>query len=219
MLGIKKGSEPPEMRLYRETTPQATYGGMPKPAVRQALHRDQGGLCAYCMRRIYDNPPSGTQIRLTIEHWSPQSTDDTRTLHWPDLMAVCDGKIDGTQICDKARGAKPLDVHPVRDAASMESRCRYFGDGRIQIDSKLDDISTLNLNNKSLCNSRTEIIKILLQRIGGADQSALRAELARWEARDGAGLRREYAGVACYLLRKAIKQAEGRARRTKGIPR
>lgn len=216
MLGIHMGAEPPELRRYRESTPAASYAGAPKAPVRAALHRDQGELCAYCMRRIHDHPTEERQVDLSIEHWSAQSTDGGRDIHWPDLLAVCEGKIDGQLICDKARGNAPLQVHPVRDALGLEDRCRYLGDGRLEIDRADGDVLTLKLDNPRLMQNRAQVLNLLLAQSRGADLSRLRELLTHWEGRSADGLRREYAGVALYILRRAIRAREGRSTRTRG---
>ena len=212
MLHIAKSPEPAALRAYRESTPQASYAGLPKPPVRAQLLADQGALCAYCTRRIHEATPPEGQGRFTIEHWSPQSSHPGRDLHWPDLLAVCDGWLGGEAICDKARGDKPLTLHPARDP-QVEEKLRYGGDGRLF--PKEGDAATLNLNAPLLRANRKAVLDIALQRSTDARPSALRAEIARWEGRDPQGNRLEYAGAALSLLRRALRAAEDRAQRTR----
>ena len=54
MIEIKKGREPKELVEYRQS-PEASYENMDsnlKTIVLNQLMREQGHLCAYCMRRI-----------------------------------------------------------------------------------------------------------------------------------------------------------------------
>ncbi len=72
MIEIKKGQQPHELLTYRKS-PDADYDTMPascKKAVLESLMREQGYLCAYCMRRIPETralPPNVASA--TIEHW------------------------------------------------------------------------------------------------------------------------------------------------------
>src|SRR5271154_1540480 len=60
---IKKGKEPPGLREYR-SDPFATYEGYSgKDELREALAREQGFLCCYCMSRI-----SANERDMKIEH-------------------------------------------------------------------------------------------------------------------------------------------------------
>lgn len=64
MIWIQKKEEPPSLTQYKKQ-PFAYYDGYKnKEELRQALLRDQGYLCAYCMRRIENNRES-----MKIEHW------------------------------------------------------------------------------------------------------------------------------------------------------
>lgn len=63
MRYIKKSEiEPRDLREYKKNCRKAspplkiTYKDMPKDGTRQQLARDQGYLCAYCMRRISLDP-------------------------------------------------------------------------------------------------------------------------------------------------------------------
>jgi hypothetical protein len=64
--------------------------------------------------------------------------------------------------------------------------------------------------------NRAQVLNLLLAQSKGADLSRLRDLLAHWEGRSADGLRREYAGVALYILRRAIRAREGRSTRTRG---
>ncbi len=222
MLGIRKGPEPQDLKVYREKTPKATYKGFQETkSVRDQLYADQGGLCAYCMRKVQYDPSMSKGDReqildFTIEHWSPQSTTD-RGLHWPDMLGVCNGRLvvqgELEYICDKARGNLVLTVHPARDHATIEGLCSYLRDGTLCLHGKAEDEQTLNLNAKNLRASRKIVADVIAQKTMKADITALQQQLQRWEGRDSEGCRLEYAGVALYLLRKAIRQRESKGNR------
>ena len=102
MIYIKKSNPPSEMlrevsRIksssdWRKIQPDDTkairnkFNELPKAAIRQSLLEEQGGLCAYCMRRIENNGHS-----TRIEHWYPLSADKERALDYGNMLAVCHG--------------------------------------------------------------------------------------------------------------------------------
>ena len=56
----------------------------PKTEVKEVLVREQKGLCAYCMRRIYRDS------HCKIEHLVPLSRDKEKALDYHNLLGVCD---------------------------------------------------------------------------------------------------------------------------------
>ena len=77
MILIKKGKEPKELIEYRtnkwnpyeKQSVEPSFEDMPteiKDAIRRELLKEQGYLCAYCMRRIK------SVEETKIEHWVPQ---------------------------------------------------------------------------------------------------------------------------------------------------
>lgn len=51
MIYIQKGKEPASLTAYKKQA-HAYYDGCNKDDIRENLLREQGYLCAYCMRRI-----------------------------------------------------------------------------------------------------------------------------------------------------------------------
>ena len=51
MIKITKGPEPVGWTTIKNT-PGIDYDSADKTALRQALFKEQGGICGYCMRRI-----------------------------------------------------------------------------------------------------------------------------------------------------------------------
>lgn len=168
MLEINK-MEPPEelIKLKQQATengltPEEAYGTLRNPLRKQVLEllmREQGHLCAYCMRRIPDDRdvPDET-IRVTIEHWFPRNPpngeDRGQGLDYTNFLAVCSGnrgkrhtrrKRDYT--CDAKRDSKMLTVNPL-DPTTLSS-VKYSEAGEIQSDDTTihkDLTITLNLN-------------------------------------------------------------------------
>jgi uncharacterized protein (TIGR02646 family) len=129
MLHHEKGPAPATLadarrehrRQEREAgEPVVDPWGLPfdKAAVREALCRDQGSLCAYCGQSI--RPDEGA---MKIEHWAPRSLHPALSLDWENLLGVCLGQYRaeaseaaalGPRVChcDSARGNVALHHHP-----------------------------------------------------------------------------------------------------------
>ena len=168
MIEIKKGKEPSELAKYRNL-PDASYNNMHgAPSgkkdengkkidvysiVLNSLIKEQGQLCAYCMKRI---PERKGRPSATIEHIVPQSgSDEAKRLDYRNMLAVCSGNrngLDEEKTCDARRGALPsekqkLYVNPL-DKESLKT-ITYDSKGNIfssdyDINNNLND--TLNLN-------------------------------------------------------------------------
>lgn len=229
MLGIAKGSGPACLESLR-ATPGADWGSVPGPCkhdMRQAAWTEQGGLCAYCMRRVENRLDKNGRPTMDIEHWDARS-GGAAPFHWPHLLGVCKGDL-GAAHCDKSRGDKPLRLHPARDPET-EALTRYLVDGTIEIDghdaagrprrkANEPDVRALNLNNQTLKGNRKQVLDAVLARSTGADATRIRAQIAAWESRDPDGRRPEYAGVALYFLKRALKDREAKGKRLRSTPR
>lgn len=147
MILIRKSREPSSLTQYRKQ-PYASYDGYKEKAdLREALLRDQGYLCAYCMRRIENQRES-----MKIEHWKAQSqlTSEAEKLDFRIMLAVCDGcrgDQDRYTTCDEHRHNKELFVNPM-DPSMMEtieySRNGYIKSSDPRIDRDLNLILNLN---------------------------------------------------------------------------
>lgn len=109
---------------------RAYFDGYPdKDELREALLCDQGYLCAYCMRRIYNDP-----VKMKIEHWIPQSrmTSDKDALDYRFMLGVCDGcrgDSEKNTTCDEHRHNRELHVNPLNP--DMMGTIFYSRDGMI----------------------------------------------------------------------------------------
>ena len=78
MIEIKKGREPDSLLRYRRQE-GASYEEMDKSVkadLLEKLLREQGHICAYCMKRIPESRklPAGV-VPVTIEHWLPRNPE------------------------------------------------------------------------------------------------------------------------------------------------
>lgn len=144
MLLIKKGREPNSLTEYKKQN-NAYYDGCNKEDIREALLKEQGYLCAYCMKRI-------SKDNMKIEHYNPQSNTNSKdALDYNNMLAVCDGnksaKSKKEQTCDAHKGNTKLIVNPL--LKSSIKLIHYDHDGKIYSDDSIinnDLDKTLNLN-------------------------------------------------------------------------
>ena len=172
MIEIKKGKEPQELISHRKK-PYATYSNMPPDVheiVLNSLIKEQGYICAYCMRRI---PQKDKTPSVTIEHIDPQSkTDNAKALNYRNMLAVCNGNRGcGTEdgmICDAKRGNDSLYVNPLKPE-TLKS-IRYKSDGTIfsdieVINEDLDIRLNLNCQALGLPDIRRKALQTMINRI------------------------------------------------------
>lgn len=164
MRAISKGAEPPSLTAHRQT-PHCDYDNYPdKAALRQALVREQRGICCYCMGRIRNDPTA-----MKIEHWRCQRNHQGEQLNYRNLLGAClggDGLPARLQHCDTRKGDQNLKWNPADPNHHIETRIRYELDGRIrsndkEFDAQLEDV--LNLNLPFLKKSRVGVLDAVLK--------------------------------------------------------
>lgn len=122
MIKIVKNREPQKLLHYRKQ-PFASYENMPKDVrddLTKHLLKEQGYICAYCMRRIPEERdlPEGVSP-VTVEHWFPRNPDNNmdlkQGLDYKNLFAVCSGNRGHekkSQTCDARKGNEQITVNP-----------------------------------------------------------------------------------------------------------
>lgn len=126
MIYIRKKSEPDQFLQYRQQK-YARFNDMDsevKEQLRKALLREQGHLCAYCMRRIR----GANDVK--IEHLQARTQENELQYH--NLLAVCRGGEDGpvpARSCDTKKANRPLFINPLSEADMK--RIYYGNNGEI----------------------------------------------------------------------------------------
>lgn len=235
MHRVHKGSEPPCLancrrelqRVEREAdvAPQAKHWrliGDCANGVRQALYRDQGGLCAYCGRRLVLPPTTVEEQRgrdmsndMVIEHFIARSAQPRRMFDWDNLLGACSGRwiIAGKLIttCDEARGEEPLHIHPVNHPqdpgdlfqVNTGNQRQRLGQIEPQCAESDADTRTLNLNAKPLVWDRAGVVRELRLKLDRDDSPANLRRLFQLATVPGPDGLPPYAHVAAsYLARK-----------------
>ena len=170
MIKISKSS-PPEILLQKQAIAKennlnsaeayALLNHADKQVVLDALMKDQGHLCAYCMRKIPDErelPPDIDPV--TIDHWLPRNPSDGvergQGLEYSNLFAVCSGNRGKRHTrkprdltCDAKRNPNHAQLILNPCDASTLAKIKYKDNGEMTSEDAaiLDDIQVkLNLN-------------------------------------------------------------------------
>lgn len=213
MRAIDKGREPQKLRQYRNQK-GAKYDGANftpvKERIREALLREQGALCAYCMQRI-------TETTMKIEHWHCQTSYPNEQLVYKNLLGCCkgnEGESPRNQHCDTRKGDLDITLNPADPAHHTRLRIRYAGDGTIrsenrQFNNEINNV--LNLNWSRLKSNRKSVVsavmQVLSQRPGTRTKNEIRRLLAPWQRPNDQEELKEYCGVAIYYLEKRLARA------------
>lgn len=229
MVYIKKGPTPDSLRAFQRQA-DASYDspGFPRDDVYEALLKEQGGICAYCMCRIRlpkdVTPENRDQTEIHIEHWIPQSGEaykgyytqeecDKLAIDYRNMLGVCPGgrkKSHQYSTCDTHRGNAHIVLNPQDER--MIDTLYYCSDGQIKstdccIDKNLG-YGKLNLNTEQLKSNRKSAIDsckrvMLKQRANGKwTRSMIEKQIAHYEGRDEDGNRYPFAGAVLYWLKK-----------------
>lgn len=215
MIKITKGKEPAEWTSER-TTSGMTYEDAQKDELRLALLEEQGGLCAYCMRRISFTKGKTTTTR--IEHVKPQALSIAEgkvyeTLAYSNMVLCCDGDIDkgGSFHCDRSKQDQIISFRPfdkcVIDTISYSSNKGTIKSSNPNYDRDFNKI--LNLNHPRLEASRLAVIKGLVIELGKKKiwrKKDLVDRLDYYCNRTANGNFHQYCGVIIWYLNKKLRQ-------------
>ena len=133
------------------------------PALRAALLKEQGHLCAYCMRRLAE--PGENKPETAV--WSIGCAGNSilsGELDYQNLLLCCNGDINEDAHCDNSKADKPLTFSPLRQEC-IDSIGYGWGNGYIKSDNpqwnkELNEV--LNLNNKLLAANRKMVMEGVL---------------------------------------------------------
>ena len=214
MIRITKGQEPAEWTQVRNT-PGMIYEDAPKDVLREALLNEQGGLCAYCMRRINFTPGQTTTTR--IEHLKPRKLSleqghPEETLAYSNMILCCDGNCDksGNFHCDRSKEDKSISFRPfdqvVIDSISYSSKNGTIKSSIQQYNKEFNEV--LNLNHPRLEKNRLAVIRGLVHEMGKKKWSRkdLTDRLEHYSKKVN-GEFKEYCGVAIWFLNKKLKHS------------
>jgi uncharacterized protein (TIGR02646 family) len=208
MITIVKGAEPSEWTALNVTPGVTEYEAIPE--LREALLRDQGYICAYCMRSIpvTKNDPSLPETSK-IEHIKSRRHSKDLERSYRNMVICCPGYINGTEHCDKSKKSQEIHFSPfdqtVRASISYRSNDGEIRSTNTNWQHDIDNI--ICLNNPMLKINRRQVldgVKAVLER---KDYSVkiLQEKLIEWSSKDDDGKLKAYCGVVIWYLAKKIR--------------
>lgn len=214
MIEIKKGSEPVEWMEIKKT-PGITYDTADKTKLRKSLYNEQGGLCAYCMRKIHIVEDKQSTTR--IEHIKPRAISIAEgcieeTLQYNNMVLCCDGDIDGdgNYHCDRSKEDNKISFNLfnniVFDTISYSSKDGQIMSSNAVYNKEFNGI--LNLNHPRLMKNRLAVIKALITELGKKQwkKKELKDKLDCYANKTSDGTFREYCGVTIWFLKKMLRK-------------
>lgn len=214
MLRIIKNKEPKEWTAYR-TTPGVDYQAIPE--LVDALLKEQGYLCAYCMRRV----PCRDKITNEdhhVEHILSRDGHDDKKLEYSNMVICCPGHIGDEDHCDRKKQSQ--DVSFSLFDGNFISTLSYKSDGEIvstneQYNKEINKV--LNLNTPLLKENRKKawegVKQALINEQGSKPwrKAVLEKCLGKYKSmkcRDGKLQYIPYCGIVIYFLEKKIRQLQ-----------
>lgn len=235
MIFIKKSTPPSELEVLKkyaeehELSDKEGYNLLRNPLkenVRKSLLKEQGYLCAYCMRRLPDERISiddEDHSNVYIEHWQARRSrfahDGNKGLDYRNMLAVCSGNEIAPEAvgrrkrrfltCDKKRDNSPLKINPLNNA-TIET-IYYNSEGFIaSTDCDIENDLNINLN----LNCESDAVRLPKNRKAALDvvqESILNSEgdilqncidqLSIWENEE---IKTPYIGIVLWWLKDQI---------------
>lgn len=207
MIWIDKQQEPASW-IQRRLTPNVTYEATPD--LRESLLKEQGYICAYCMRRIPTSDAPHEQAESKIEHLRSREHHPNLQMDYSNMVICCPGRMVGNIHCDASKEEKDIQCSPLSQAAM--STIQYSNDGTIKstnvvYDAEINDVLNLNVgvlkdNRKSVWES----VRDRIQREGNWHMSYVRRVLDEYRSFDADGRKKPYCGIVIYKLTKKLRQ-------------
>lgn len=205
---IVKDKVPKEWKDFSRT-PGAVY--QPMKCLREALYKEQGGICGYCMQRLkneWGEKVGDSDISNRIEHIKCRDNYPELQLDYQNMILCCNGKTANSTIhCDRKKENTAISFSPL-DIELIES-ISYKKDGTIHSfnnswQTEMDQI--LNLNTKRLKMNREATLRGAINRLKSKKwkTSEVKRELINWNFMDASGLYKPYCGVVTWYLNKKL---------------
>lgn len=219
MITVRKGHEPVSLTQFRASGGKEfeNLDSATKNEIRDSLLKEQGYICAYCMKRI-GRGRSGALNDVKIEHVIPRavtrmSSDpqiNLMEIDYSNMVAVCLGVTNGMQHCDTSKADRQISFHPCNPA--LEDSISYsLRDGEIRSDNKawnedITDKEKLNLNHPVIKNNRRAALNGLIEALKRSDRWSASQLIRTAESLDSNPIKTPYAGILRFYLKKKISQ-------------
>lgn len=124
--------------------------------ISYSLCKEQGFICAYCMRGLNNNP--------VIEHYKCRDRYPDKIYDYKNLLAVDNkGNLKFQGCCEDAKGSKDISLNPLSLDCIKTIKYSQSGEISSSIEKYNNDINNvLKLNSNSLKNLRSNIYKKMI---------------------------------------------------------
>ena len=211
MRAIKKGAEPASLTAHSSMSYSYYDNYKEKDELRDALVKEQRGLCCYCMGRI-----SSEWGTMKVEHWRSQKRYPCKQLDYSNLLGAClggKGQKERFQHCDTYKKKKNLRWNPADPTHDIETLLLYTADGRIESDdavfnTQLNEV--LNLNLSLLMAQRKLVLDAILEwwehekKQGPVPREKFEQKRDQWTG--GEGTLQPYCQVVVWWLDQRLKR-------------
>lgn len=197
----------------------------PKEPLRTVLFREQKGLCAYCMRLLETDEPTG---RFRLEHRKPLSLCKAEGLDYQNLFAVCNGGQTSPQkhgsvfCCDVAKADKEITFNPCDNRHIQQISYTKKGEivsGQAEFQKEIDYVLCLNgkldKQGTRVSDTNTRLVEgrrdtyhacekafISLAKKKQLNSLTLEKMISKLEQQE---LSEQYVGVTLYFLKKKLR--------------
>lgn len=212
MIKITKSKEPKEWEEYRNTE-GVDYQSIPE--LVDSLLKEQGYICAYCMRRI-PCKDTVTNEDHHVEHILSREKHKDRKLDYRNMVICCPGHIGEEEHCDRKKGSMDVSFNLFDD--NFIKTLSYHSDGTIvssntTYDNEINE--TLNLNTSLLKANRKECWNVVtneLRKLKGDkpwNRAVIKKYLEKYSCKHDKNGKLQfipYCGIVIYNLQKKMRQ-------------
>lgn len=187
------------------------------PELRESLLKEQGYVCAYCMRRIpvRDKDEKGTPFQedSRIEHIKCRDRYPELQLDYSNMVICCPGAVTMDYHCDRKKENTDI-TFDMFSQAFIETLSYSSKDGTIKssnadYDNQINEV--LNLNNKRLKANRLSVLREVIDVMGKKsrnnwNKSLISRSLMVWDSKDKDGRLHPYSGIVVWFLKRVLKR-------------
>lgn len=206
MILIKKNRIPSSLVEYKQTI-NASFDNLPKEVkdkLRTSLLKEQGYICAYCMKKLEDD-----SSKVKIEHYIARNEENE--LDYNNLLAVCkgnEGEPFERQTCDTRKGNREVKINPQVNSDILT--IGYTSNGEIKssnLDYQEDFDNILNLNDSfGLVKARREALNSLKRKLSKSKTHLKRDIIKRIYTRySETEIKESYVGILLWYLQKRMR--------------
>ena len=206
MIRINKGAEPRAWTEKKNTPGFTEY--IPIPELREALLKEQGFICAYCMRRIPINDPNIAETSK-IEHLKSRADRPDLQLSFSNMVVCCPGNIDNKSHCDKLKGGKNVNFDffdsALQNSISYSTNDATIDSSNYKWNKEINEL--LNLNHSRLKQNRKNTLDGIIEaiKLKGWKSFNLNKKLHNWSNQDNQGKLKPYCGIVIWYLEKKLR--------------